>query len=236
MKNRHYIFENSWNIRDLGGYTAVTGEKTRPYKFIRGTGSGSLSLVDKELLYNDGIRVIIDLRLPYETDKVAHSLKGYRDIRYYNVDLIQHLWPKLDGVYNDLSDLYVDVIENCQHRFFQVFEIILQNDSDGIYFSCTAGKDRTGLIAMMLLLLAGVEHSEIVANYAESFKNNLPMMERGEKPTPKQLKFFYSEPDYIKRAIALIEEKYLGIHGYLKTIGLSDHQIERLTSLIIDRN
>ena len=232
MKNRHYKFKDAWNIRDIGGYETTEGKKTKEYKFVRGTGGQPFSDEEKEILYKDGIRVIIDLRTTHEICKHPHPLKDYKDIEYYNIDMIGSYGHMLNRGYPVLYELYYDLINGSQNQFCNVLKVILDHQDQGIYFNCTAGKDRTGLISMILLWIVGVQEKEIIDNYSESFENNKPMMAKGGPYSPETMIYFYSEPEYMVNAINLIKNQYGGIEKYLLYIGLTKEEIAKLRTII----
>ena len=234
MKNKHYTFERSWNIRDLGGYLTNDGKTIRLRKFIRGTGGSVLFEEEKELLYRDGVRVVIDLRSRKEVDRWPHPLKDYLNIKYFNVDMMGSFVHMLNQGYDVLYKLYFDLINFSKELFKEVLDIILLYPETTIYFSCTAGKDRTGLLAMILLWNAGVSEEDIIDNYAESYKNLLPMMERGGPYTPAQVIYFYSEPEYMIKAMDLIKTQYGGIKSYLEHIGLTSKEVATLRDIMVE--
>lgn len=225
--NNLFKFAALYNVRHLGGIKGLDGKKTKDYKYIRGSAKGALTTEEKEHLYVRGVRVIVDLRYESERIKAPSPVKDYKDMRYYNVDMMGEFWQMREQGYHDLTDLYRDLLDDAQDKIRDVLLIFLKHREEGIYFHCTAGKDRTGIISMLLLDLGGVDRATIIANYAESYEHNK------ERPGYKFMKeewrkYTYSNPEYMETALAYLDEKYGGSENYLKLIGLDNDQIEAL--------
>ncbi len=231
-KNNLFILENLYNVRHLGGFTTLNGDVTKPYKYIRGSAKGSLTEVEKAHFYNLGTRVIVDLRYTHEIEKSPSPLRGYKDTKYFHVDMMGEFWQMSQHGYMDLSDLYLDLLDYSQPKIRDVFKIFAAHPEEGIYFHCTAGKDRTGVIVMLMFLLIGIPHQTIIDNYAESYENN--KHRPGYKNMPEEWRrFTWSKPEYIKRAMNHLEHKYGGSATYLKIIGVTEEEIETLKASLI---
>src|SRR5699024_12081763 len=95
---------------------------------------------------------------------------------YHNIPLAVQPVSELNAdAVETMGDFYVSVLEESK-TIKEVFDVIAESDG-GLVFHCMAGKDRTGLIAMLLLGLVGVSKKDIVSNYEvnytklESFQN-----------------------------------------------------------------
>ena len=103
------------NVRDLGGYETQEGYYTKSHKYVRSTCPSGISDDLKEQFYQYGIRTVIDLRSDYELVHQPHSLKGYKDIEYYHINLLQNenmsVLPNDIKDYQDLSGFYIFMIE-----------------------------------------------------------------------------------------------------------------------------
>ena len=161
------------NVRDLGGYETQEGYYTKSHKYVRSTCPSGISDDLKEQFYQYGIRTVIDLRSDYELVHQPHSLKGYKDIEYYHINLLQNenmsVLPNDIKDYQDLSGFYIFMIEANKKQLKKVFNIFLNHPYDCTLFNCSAGKDRTGVIACMLLDLAGCHEYDIVKVTSLSF-------------------------------------------------------------------
>ena len=221
------------NVRDLGGYETQTGFYTKSHKFIRSTNPSKLSDDEKEYLYDYGIRMQVDLRSDFEVEQLPSQLTGYRDIEYYNVNLMQskdlNVLPSEVTNYQDLAGFYIFMLEANKQQFKEVFELFYDHPYDAIMFNCSAGKDRTGVIAALLLDLAGCHDYDIVKDYSESYENNMAMIKQLEEMIPSEdEKFLGSDPRVMMKFIAYLRENYGSTKGYLLNIGFSDEEIEEI--------
>lgn len=221
------------NARDLGGYETQDGHFTRTKRYVRTAAPNQLDEEGLQALYDYGIRVQIDLRSEYEIEKGPSKMKGYRDVEYYHVNLLQEtnmaVVPDSVKQYKDLSGLYIYIIEACKPQIKEVFDIFLKYPYDTVMFNCSAGKDRTGVISALLLDMVGCHEYDIVKDYSESYENNLPILKELEALLPEEQKeFLGSKPQYMMKLLAYIKEHYGSAKELLVTCGLNEEQIEEL--------
>lgn len=113
------------------------------------------------------MRTVIDLRTPGERERQPGSFENWRDIRVVPCSLLGESLDSFTGFMRSLGENYSEMIVRDRDHYRDLFEIILsENQRGGILFHCTAGKDRTGVTAALLLGLAGCEDADIVADYA----------------------------------------------------------------------
>ena len=222
--------ENMTNIRDLGGYETQAGYYTKSHKFIRSTNPTKLTDNEKEYLYNYGIRVQVDLRSDFEVEQQPSSLIDYRDIKYYSVNLMKakdlNVLPKEIANYQDLAGFYIFMLEANKQQFKEVFEIFYNHPYDAILFNCSAGKDRTGVIAALLLDLAGCHEYDIVKDYSESYENNLKLIPELEKLIDaKNRAFLESEPRMMMKFLDYLRSHYGSAKEYLVSCGIDEEMI-----------
>lgn len=92
------------------------------------------------------------------------------------------LWPEIDAIVRAAPDgaattgaFYRELLERCGPRFAEAVAAVGGAPAGGVLVHCTAGKDRTGLVAGLLLRLAGVGLTEVGADYAVSERNLAPL-------------------------------------------------------------
>lgn len=222
------------NVRDLGGYETQSGHYTRVKKFVRAANPSSLDNDDIESIYQYGIRAVIDLRSDYELEAQPSKLKDYKDIAYYGVNLMQSkdlkVVPEDVKNFKDLSGLYIYMLEANKNTVKEVFDIFLKYPYECVLFNCSAGKDRTGLIAALLLDLAGCHEYDIVKDYSESYENNLPIIEELEKLAEGKLDKTYlsSNPTYMIRFLGYLREHYGSAKDYLISCGINEDDLQEI--------
>lgn len=236
--NRRLPMEGAYNIRDLGGYPTEDGRTVRRGVFFRADGLHKLSQKDQDALLTRGVRTIVDLRHNQELREAANVFKDSERVAYRNVSLINPA-KSMNMNIRSLGDLYVDMLDNVQEALLQVFELLSAAPDESVLFHCSAGKDRTGVTAALLLDLAGVRHDVIVADYTMTAACLAPLMQELRSGRPDVLsaemyeKFLGAEPENMEMMLAHLTEKYGGSEQYLTSIGMSDQSLQSLKTKLL---
>ncbi|MFB7123404.1 tyrosine-protein phosphatase [Kitasatospora xanthocidica] len=170
MTTRHIEFEALHNFRDLGGYPGAGGRSVRWGLVYRSDSLGKLgSPADLDRLRALGVRTVIDLRYPWEIDAKGR-VPGFEGLEYHNLS-IEHrpydqaeIDPEVDP-WRHLADRFAEVAEDGVKEIRQALDVITAAEAP-VVFHCASGKDRTGLIAALLLTLLGVGEDDIAADFA----------------------------------------------------------------------
>ncbi|HIU13193.1 MAG TPA: tyrosine-protein phosphatase [Candidatus Fimiplasma intestinipullorum] len=225
--------ESIKNTRDLGGYETQEGSFTHTHRYVRAATPAHLTERDKAYLYDYGVRCIVDLRSQYEIEKAPNQMRGYKDIEYFHVDIFGDpnatLVPQSGVSFKDMGDLYCLMLDHFQNSFRKVFQIFLEHLDICVLFHCSAGKDRTGVIAALLLDLAGCHMYDIVKDYSESYENNQEIYEELLKlANNENAHYLMSDPIYMMKMMDHLYEQYGSARGYLRVLGFQDEDIDAL--------
>ncbi|GAA4992588.1 tyrosine-protein phosphatase [Kitasatospora paranensis] len=165
------LFERLCNFRDLGGHRTADGRTVRDGLLYRSDSLGKLAGDDLRRFDALGVRTVIDLRYPWEIAQTARipDLPGRR---WYNLS-IEHrpydqaaLGPETDPA-PYLAERYAEVAEDGVAEIAEVLRLIAYEDGPTV-FHCFSGKDRTGLIAALVLTLLGVGEEDVLADFART--------------------------------------------------------------------
>jgi protein-tyrosine phosphatase len=241
------VWDGCLNVRDLGGLPVETGGRTRTGTIVRSDNVRSLTDMGWRSLAEHGVTRIVDLRWPEELAEdaprdvdieVVHvSVLGESYDHEYVAELDAHL-EGVDDVADHYAWSYVDFLERFRDRFGRAFAAIA--DADGtVVVHCMGGKDRTGLVAAILLRLAGVDLATIGSDYALSAANLAPRSaewveastDDAQRATRQRLSETPAEG--MVRTLAELERRYGGVAAYLQAAGLSDAQVERLRDRLV---
>jgi protein-tyrosine phosphatase len=239
------------NVRDLGGLRTETGATIPLGRVVRSDNVRRLSDAGWHALANHGVTRIVDLRWPEELAEdqprdvdveVVHVSvlgSGYLDeASRYVQELDAHL-DSVDDVADHYAWSYVDFLERYRERFGRAFAAVADAPAGAVVVHCAGGKDRTGLVAAILLRLAGVALDEVAADYARSEANLAPALERwaaeadDEVMRGRRLKLARTPADGMRRALEELESRYGDVASYLRAAGLTDMQIERLKGRLL---
>lgn len=229
------------NLRELGGIANRKGKRIRSGILYRSGALEGLSSADCEYLYRLGVRSVIDLRTAEEERNAPDALKGYRDVLVYPFPLLDGVFVPGEGEVTDgLPGMYCAMLDGLtsQPMIAELFRKLPELlEEGGALFHCTAGKDRTGVISMLLLELFGAEDRVIVENYSRSqelLEDPLKIQWRLERDYRRilPLSFFQSAPENAEAFLRHLREKYGSARGYLRNAGLKDEEIGRLVGMM----
>lgn len=163
---RRLEWDGCANVRDLGGLPTTTGGLTSWGRVVRSDDVGALTPRGWTALHDYGIRTIIDLRSAFE--RVCDRADFGSDLERIHISLEdpddKEFWEKWSK-YNCTPLYYQAFIERSPQSIARVFEAIANAREGGVLFHCGRGRDRTGLISLLLLALAGVEPETISEDY-----------------------------------------------------------------------
>ena len=221
--------ETGFNVRELGGYL-LEGGVTCYRRFIRSGGLDTLSAQDQRRLYDYGVRMIVDLRGEHEVRVASDRLAKMPEVRtlhapLYDVDLSDPALERNDssGSYWTLGYLTMLANHDVVRDVFSFFATA--GPDDCVLFHCAAGMDRTGMVGMLLLGLAGASREQIIADYLYSFA---PIQEvdavvyKGKKTTSYELDL---RLEAITTVLDRLEEGYGTAKSYLLTCGVTADEL-----------
>lgn len=225
--NRSWLrlpLEGAHNVRELGGLPAAGGEQTGWHRFLRADQLQHLSASDRNKLYTYGVRTVIDLRSGDEVRKHPDSPEFLAVVDYHHVPFIKDdLSPegqnRGSGRIPDLAHLYLVLLE--QKEVIKLLFELIGNAREGcILFHCMAGKDRTGILSLLLLMLAGADKQDCLTNYMQSYVN----LSRDEEFMKLSESGFHrlvrSDPETMAAAYDAVAACEHGIRGFLTACGI----------------
>ncbi len=244
--DRQLSFEGAFNFRDLGGYTTVDGRMVKWRTLFRADAVHRLPDSELDQLAEIGLRTVVDLRTGTEVDE-GHLNDPHRGITHVHLDVLGQVWKPSD-LDDDadarvvLSELYVHMLDIGAPALSEAFRTLAQSENLPAVFHCAAGKDRTGVLAAMVLSTIGVADHVIVADYAISGTNMAELIERLKHDRLEALTamndqpsaYLAAPPEAMDRLLAHVNSEYGSMTGYVKSIGIDADVIEALASVLLD--
>lgn len=209
------------NVRDIGGYPIYGGGITKWKTFLRAEGLESITEYDASFLYDYGIRSVIDLRFCAEFEKnnteYLFNIYAKNKITLANMPLIDN--------YDETKHLYIHILESGKKNIRQVFEYIGERLAyGGIIYNCFAGKDRTGVLSALLLLLCGVSELDVLVDYMVSSVYLKTLAEKLGLSHDN----LTSEPEFMEEFLDYLKQKHKSAEQYLLLIGVTPEIIAEI--------
>jgi protein-tyrosine phosphatase len=231
-------FPGLLNARDLGGYATLDGARTRARSLLRTDDLSQLTPEGVQALLSYGVRAVIDLRWPREL-KMHPSVfqRGTDGVRYTHVSLLdgsEEAWrSRTPDVPKERWNCVV--LDHARKQMADALRAVARAPEGVVLFHCAAGKDRTGVIAAILLAAADVQPADIALDYAISTEYIRDAYLAAHPPGSWEavLEDVRCPPEQVHNMLAHLEDRYGGTVEYLRLIGLRDTEIasirDRLT-------
>ncbi len=226
------------NARELGGYPTVDGARTRWRSLLRSDDLAQLTPAGVQALAAYGVETVVDLRWAEEIALNPSPLGAHApQVRYFHSSLLGTTpgeWRELAGGCEKERWKCV-VLEQVRPQLRDVLRVIANATAGPLLFHCVAGKDRTGLIAALMLALAGVQPESIAADYAQSSRmlSNAYLVRYKDVDPQDVLENVRCPEEGVHNMLAYLEREG-GIHEYLASIGLLTHEIAQLRARLRD--
>ncbi|MBZ0274764.1 MAG: tyrosine-protein phosphatase, partial [Anaerolineae bacterium] len=237
------------NCRDIGGYRTTDGRRTRWGRIYRSGSVAHPAESDVEYLGRLGLQLVCDLRSAEEVETAADVLPEQPTLAYRHLPITAEgtsqrrqsalLFDPIRLV-RMFEDTYLHTfIDDHARTFGDALRLLADETTLPALFHCTAGKDRTGLTAALLLLTLGVPEETVIADYSQSnryyeavhayaAKMLRPMAFLGVKADHMQ-PLLTADPALLRTALAYIRDHYGSIESYLlNAAGLDADTLARL--------
>jgi protein-tyrosine phosphatase len=221
------------NARDLGGHPTTDGARTRFRSLFRSDDLAQLSAEGRQALADHGVETVVDLRWSEELALNPSPVPTHlAKIRYHHLSLCAKTPDEWRAFCEDYrkETWKLAVLEHARAELRDVLRAIAESSSAPLLFHCVAGKDRTGIIAALLLTLADVEPESIAQDYAlsaERLREAYLIRYADTGDAAAIIEAVRCPEEGVHNMLAYLQREG-GIRAYLKKIGLSEHEIQRL--------
>ena len=248
--SREIKFEGVQNFRDLGGYKSRGGRTIAWQRVFRSAGLVRMSPGDKFKLQEMGIKAVIDLRTPTEQEQQQEKdLLREIGAEYYNVpfrpDNPKYYLEEELELYKKVANMGEVYLYRFRRGSFgkrvqECISMIAAPENHPLVFHCGAGKDRTGMLAAILLASLGVADEDIIGDYVmtEPYMKAIRKNIVNDPTTPEAVKelpdfTWKAVPESITVFLAGLRREYGSINGYLKAQGISASLMKRLEKALL---
>ncbi|WP_299309013.1 tyrosine-protein phosphatase [uncultured Croceicoccus sp.] len=254
LRDRRVPLEGARNFRDFGGYTGAGGRRVRRGMLYRANRLSKLTPGDIAMLDTLAIGTVFDLRARREREadvtvwtppalQTHHFRPGHKRRL---IDMAMDYPATREGAAALMHDFYAEMPFTMAH----VFGEILARIADGAVpcvIHCSAGKDRTGMAAALILAALGVSRDDIVADYTLTAlaRQDVSDQARAVQGSGSRSAFYErfgaeavavlmdAHPDYIGAAFDAITEKHGSVEGYLDHLDVNENMRDRLRAALL---
>lgn len=227
------------NFRDLGGLASSDGRKIKPYMLIRGTTLRKLSPAVLELLKNMyKIHTIVDLRTKKEAQERPSKVPA--NVTYNHFPILNEALVGIShekkihsllslSLMPEMEELYIHMVTGeAQNHLVDTLKFILTlpENAYSVIFHCSAGKDRTGVLAALLLSFLGVSRKDIIEDYlmtnlvtkhkAKFIYLGVLISKHNHKIAKKMYHYYIAKTEYIEYALKSLEKEYGSLDAFFK--------------------
>ncbi len=256
-KTRHLPFSGAKNFRDLGGYRTMEGKTIRWGLLYRSDGLNKLTDTDLQYLSSLGLYQIVDFRSQFEKEREADRLPPELISRMVEIPILDHSTQMFRGSREELvqnlkkidsgqfmTNTNREFASRFTPEFRQFMNVLFASNGNPVLFHCTAGKDRTGFAAAILLRILGIPQDAVMEDYLltndyflASHRWNLILLRflRGKRFARTIKGFMLAKREYLSAAFETIDTTYGSFENYVRNgLGLTDTNVERLKSLYLE--
>ncbi len=231
------------NFRDLGGYASQDGRQIRWRRIFRSDHLASLTPQDRQLLAGLGVARAVDFRGQAESAALSYELPHvrYQALPIEPIVVQRAKEMALAGqpmtaptAVRLMQDTYRAFVSDNTSQFASLFEQLLLEDTP-LVFHCTAGKDRTGFAAALVLLALGVSREVVMQDYL--LTNGLYRRPAGlVSSAPEEVLnvIWRVQTEFLQAALQAVDHDHGGVQRYLKhRLGMHEAATKRLAELYL---
>ena len=245
-----------YNFRDLGGYATSSGRQVKRGLLFRSDSLSRLRRRDWELLGGHGVRTVVDFREPYERERERYTAPDGVTVHVLTVDVGgQDIRRELEQVIRgnsrtEVNDMLVEIGRAFVVDHTSVYRrwlrlLVDEPESVPQVFHCSAGKDRTGFAAALVLTILGVPDEAVMADYLESndrlerfvrrLVRRVRIMTLSRRKAELVRPLLIADERYLNASFAAITEHYGSFDRYVSSgLELSQTDVETLRELLLE--
>ena len=239
-----FTLQGASNFRDLGGYLTADGRRVRRGQVFRSDHLAGLSDSDVARLQALGVSHSLDFRgvteytvTPYDipgVERVALTIEPTVIARMQAL-VAQGVVPTTEETVELMRETYRDFVNQNAGTYGRFMKHLLEQPTPQV-FHCTAGKDRTGFAAALLLSALGVQRDTIEHDYLltnQLYRRDSRLEGKGHPHVMQVL--WQVQPEFLHAAFDEVDAQHGGMRDYLHgAIGLSAQELAELRRLLLE--
>lgn len=232
------------NFRDVGGYRNADGRQVRRGQVFRSDHLGGLTSEDLTRFQQLDIGHSLDFRGEAECKATPYAIPGVQRVALtieptviarMQALVAQGIVPTTEETVDLMRETYRDFVNNNAGTYGRFLKHLLEEPTPQV-FHCTAGKDRTGFAAALLLSALGVDRATIEHDYLltnQLYKRDARLEGQGHPHVMKVL--WQVQPEFLHAAFEAVDAQHGGMADYLHgAIGLSPQELAELQRTLLE--
>lgn len=264
MISRHIDFDGMNNVRDMGGMTGADGRPIKNGLLFRSDHLHNATARDMQKLKDVGVRYVLDLRnieeykeqpdvraegitnipLPLNPERTAGIAKDKKSREELRTEAIEKASKDPFVFLKEMTEYYVAyaTVPYTFHQMHEFFSFLIHADG-GVLWHCAGGKDRTGILAVLLCHVLGVSQADIEEDYLAT--NRYKQKEADEETAEIQKTLpsdcppevavsmtkytWLAHMEYLNRFYEIVRENHGSVQGFLReAVGLTEEEAKAL--------
>lgn len=247
MPSSHTVsirLQGASNFRDIGGYRTQDERRVKSGQVFRSDHLAALSAQDLDQLKALGVRHSLDFRGVAEYTATPYDIAGVQRVALtieptviarMQALVAQGIVPSTDETVELMRETYRDFVNRNASTFGRFLKHLLEQPTPQV-FHCTAGKDRTGFAAALLLSALGVDRATIEHDYLLTnalYKRDARLEGMGHPHVMKVL--WQVQPEFLHAAFEAVDTQHGGMQAYLHgAVGLSALEVAELQQMLLE--
>ena len=250
--HRKIVLDGTSNTRELGGYKTEDGRSLKWGVLYRSDKLSELTDADQEYLLQLGIKRVIDFRSSEEKQNEPDQLPSTLKYIEMPIEADGAIRPKVEAILKgDLNEDVGAILVETNKEFISDFsgvykgfiESLIENQEPTL-FHCTAGKDRAGFAAALVLLAVGVPEKIVIEDYMKTnkyteetiqdFINKINLFSLGSVDAEILRPLLGVEERFIRAALDEIKQKYGSVENFIRDeLKIRDESIIELKNFLL---
>jgi protein-tyrosine phosphatase len=238
------LLQGASNFRDVGGYLTADGRRVRRGQVFRSDHLAGLTDADVARLQALGVGHSLDFRGEAECQATPYDIAGVRRVALtieptviarMQALVAQGIVPSTEETVELMRETYRDFVNHNAGTYGRFLKHLLAHPTPQV-FHCTAGKDRTGFAAALLLSALGVDRPTIEQDYLltnQLYRRDARLEGKGHPHVMQVL--WQVQPEFLHAAFEVIDAQHGGMQDYLHgAIGLSPQELAELQRMLLE--
>lgn len=237
--------DGCFNFRDLGGYQTASGQRVKTGVLFRSDALQYLTVQDARYLRETlGLTTVVDFRNTHEVERDGRSDAAIPWVRYLNHPVLEERGTITATGEEDpaerLTDMYLWALRQGGSHLARAFNAVAESENLPAVFHCSAGKDRAGVFAALILGVLGTAGESIVEDYLiTNQKVNLIIQRLSARPGNEHMQkipvdFFRAQTPAMEAALEEVSNVHGDASGYLQAQGVEQSTIDRFRSTMLE--